>query len=313
MLESNFLSQTLDLKQTCFDIYTQDNLRLRAAYWQSKRSKTAGTICLFQGRAEFIEKYAEVIFELTARGFAVAAFDWRGQGGSQRLLKNTTKGHVRDFNHYQQDIDAFLQSVSTLKPAGPLYAIAHSMGATILLRSISTKQSYFERAVFSAPMVEIYGFRTPQLAKILAYGLNYVGFGECFVPGGGQKSISAKPFESNLLSSDQARYERTAQTLLDMPELSIGDPTVSWVSGAFNAMSALANPDFGADFTVPSLIISGSGDRLCSTPAAMELANRLRYCKGLEIADARHEILMEKDPIRSQFWTAFDEFIPSNI
>ena len=55
-------------------------------------------MCLFQGRAEFIEKYFETVRELRARGFAVATIDWRGQGGSERALADPRKGHVGDFS-----------------------------------------------------------------------------------------------------------------------------------------------------------------------------------------------------------------------
>ena len=38
-----------------------------------------------------------MIGELNARGFTVATFDWRGQGGSARLLADPLKAHARDF------------------------------------------------------------------------------------------------------------------------------------------------------------------------------------------------------------------------
>ena len=41
-----------------------------------------------------------------ARGFDVVSFDWRGQGGSERLLRNPKKGHVRRFSDYHLDLDA---------------------------------------------------------------------------------------------------------------------------------------------------------------------------------------------------------------
>ena len=53
-----------------------------------------GTLCVFPGRAEFIEKYFEVVRDARARGFAVAILDWRGQGLSERALANARKGHV---------------------------------------------------------------------------------------------------------------------------------------------------------------------------------------------------------------------------
>ncbi len=291
-------------------INTSDNIKLRAAYWLSETPESVGTVCLFQGRSEFIEKYTEVILELRRRGFCVAAFDWRGQGGSQRLLKNPFKGHIDDFELYQRDIDAFLQHVSSFALDKPLYALAHSMGATALIKAIAACETCFERAVFSAPMIELLGLRMPFFAKTLAHFLNYLGFGGCFVPGGGRKPISAKPFEDNLLSSDPIRYQRTVQMVQNMPELSLGDPTISWVSSAFQSMNDLKDSDFGIYFNTPSLIISGTADQLCSTPAAMKFAAHLRQCKGIEIAGARHEILMETDHIRSQFWAAFDTFIP---
>ena len=81
------------------DLRTQDGRRLRAAVFPAP-GQARGTVALFQGHNEFIEKYFEVIDELRGRGFAVATMDWRGQGGSDRALRNPTKGHVRRFADY---------------------------------------------------------------------------------------------------------------------------------------------------------------------------------------------------------------------
>src|SRR5215475_10420820 len=58
---------------------TPDGVALRFARWAPPRGRK-GTVCLFQGRSEFIEKYFETVRDLRARGFAVATLDWRGQG-----------------------------------------------------------------------------------------------------------------------------------------------------------------------------------------------------------------------------------------
>ena len=58
---------------------TQDGVLLRHARWAAER-RSNGTVCLLQGRAEFIEKYFEVVRELKNRGFAVVTFDWRVAG-----------------------------------------------------------------------------------------------------------------------------------------------------------------------------------------------------------------------------------------
>src|SRR5215510_8086444 len=75
-----------------------NGMRLRFARWEPTRGPRRGTVCVFHGRGEFIEKYFEVVRDLRDRGFAVATFDWRGQGLSDRLLSDRTKGHIRGFS-----------------------------------------------------------------------------------------------------------------------------------------------------------------------------------------------------------------------
>src|SRR5271156_3351386 len=86
---------------------TRDGVSLRYARWAPPPGRK-GTVCIFQGRAEFIEKYFEVVRDLRARGFAVATFDWRGQGLSQRLLNDRLKGHVGSFAEYATDLETFM-------------------------------------------------------------------------------------------------------------------------------------------------------------------------------------------------------------
>ena len=93
------------------DIYAADGVRLRGASLGASPSGR-GTVAVLGGRGEFIEKYFEVAAELLSRGFAVAAMDWRGQGGSERPLRNARKGHVDDFSYFERDLDAFVGSSS---------------------------------------------------------------------------------------------------------------------------------------------------------------------------------------------------------
>src|SRR3974377_2297316 len=85
-------------------IKTPDGVTLRFARWAPPRGRK-GTVVLLQGRAEFIEKYFETVRDLRARGFAVATFDWRGQGLSDRALSDRRKGHVSNFFEYATDLE----------------------------------------------------------------------------------------------------------------------------------------------------------------------------------------------------------------
>ena len=104
---------------------TKDGVTLRYARFAPPPGRK-GTVCIFQGRAEFIEKYFETVRDMRARGFAVAILDWRGQGGSQRMLSDPLKGHVRSFTEYEIDAETFMREVVLPDCPPPHYAIAHS-------------------------------------------------------------------------------------------------------------------------------------------------------------------------------------------
>src|SRR5215469_13020190 len=89
-------------------IKTPDGVNLRFARWAPPPGRK-GTVVVLQGRAEFIEKYFETVRDLRARGFAVATFDWRGQGLSDRALDDRAKGYVRNFGEYQTDLRTFMK------------------------------------------------------------------------------------------------------------------------------------------------------------------------------------------------------------
>ena len=123
------------------------SVRVRYARWPSALKERRGTVCIFPGRSEFIEKYFEVVGELRRRGFAVAIMDWRGQGGSSRLAGNPLKGHVRDFSDYESDLSRFMTDVVLPDCPPPFFALGHSMAATILLEAATKKGCWFSRMV----------------------------------------------------------------------------------------------------------------------------------------------------------------------
>ena len=112
----------------------RDGTALRTALWPAPAGGVRGSVVLLQGRAEFIEKYGETVGDLTARGFAVYALDWRGQGGFGRTLADTRKGHVDSYDDYLSDFDLFLERLVLPDAPRPIVVLAHSMGGHIVLR-----------------------------------------------------------------------------------------------------------------------------------------------------------------------------------
>ena len=125
-----------------------DNKKLRLMYWNSNKSNQLGTVLLQQGHNEFIEKYYETIQEFLDRNYNVVAFDWRGQGMSERMINDKTKQYIKDFNIHNLDIECIFNKV--LKHfKKPLIGIGHSMGGLIAL--ILCSRGYGKLGIFITP------------------------------------------------------------------------------------------------------------------------------------------------------------------
>jgi len=290
-------------------IRTQDRLALRTARW-SCGSASLGTVAILPGRAEFIEKYFETVGELLDRNFDVVVLDWRGQGLSDRLLRDRLRGHVRHFRAYDRDLDALRAQV--LEPFGrpPWFALGHSMGGAILLAQARAGRSPFERMVLTAPMIKLHGLRFPRAARYFATSLALLGLGAAFVPGGRGKPYMSAGFQGNVLTSDPVRHMRSAGILDFAPELAIGDPTIGWINAAFRLMRQFEDAEFPRRILTPTLVVAAGDDRVVDTAATEDFAGRLKAGRFITLPHARHEILMEREIFREQFWAAFDAFVP---
>jgi lysophospholipase len=290
-------------------VKTRDGVSLRFARWAPPAGRK-GTVCLFPGRAEFIEKYFETVRDLRARGFAVAALDWRGQGMSDRVLRNRRKGYVRNFGQYQIDLETFVNEVVLPDCPPPLFGLAHSMGAVVLLRAAYAGHRWFDRMVLLSPMIALPGIRRSLLSRITVRTLRTLGLGAIYVPGGDATVMMQRPFTGNFLTSDPVRYARNVAVLEAEPKLAIGWPTVAWADAAFRVMKELSDPSYPARIRQPILIIAAGQDQIVSTPAIDDFAVRLRAGSHLIVPGARHELLMEQDRFRTQVLAAFDAFVP---
>ena len=289
---------------------TADGAKIRFARWPAPPSNCQGTVCVFPGRVEFIEKYFEVVRDLTARGFAVAILDWRGQGLSNRTLRDPRKGHVTSFSEYDADLETFMGEVVLPDCPPPVFALAQSMGATVMLRSAAMGRRWFERMVLCAPMIRFENLRLLPALPATAKWLRLAGFGTAYVPGGGPDCSASGPFLGNPVTSDPIRHARTAAIIEAEPALALGAPTIAWADAAMKAMADLARPAFPGKLRQPMMIIGCGQDRVVSTSAIEDFGSRLPAGSYLVVPGSKHEVMMELDQYRSQFWAAFDAFIP---
>jgi lysophospholipase len=290
-------------------IKTPDGVELRFARWAPPPGRK-GTVVVLQGRAEFIEKYFETVRDLRGRGFAVATFDWRGQGLSERALSDRHKGYVRNFSNYITDLEAVMEQVVLPDCPPPYFALAHSMGAAVALRASHDGSRWFERTVLSAPMIALPAGRLTRVAGPLARLMRMIGRGGAYVPSGDSAVTGSESFIGNVLTSDPVRYARNAAVLEQEPALGLGAPTVAWADVALRQMKQFDDPAYSASIRQPILMVAAGRDDVVSTPAIEAFGQNLLAGRHLILAGAKHEILQEQDHYRGQFWAAFDAFVP---
>ncbi|HEX3407382.1 MAG TPA: alpha/beta hydrolase [Caulobacteraceae bacterium] len=279
--------------------------RLRAALLRP-RVAARGAVVLSGGRTEPIEKYFEVAGELAGRGFAVLMHDWRGQGLSRRLLPEPLKGHARGYDDFLTDYAALIEAFETRLPK-PWVGMGHSMGGCLTALAIAKGEDRFAAAVLSAPMFAIFTPPLkPALARLLAGAMSGVGLGGALVAGAKLVTPPA-PFEDNLLTHDVRRYARNVEQVEQHPELALGPPTWGWLKFAFAATAELQHGDGPPKATTPVTVVAAGADQVVDTRVLREVTARFPHGRYLEIPGAYHEILQETDPVRAQFWAAFDE------
>jgi lysophospholipase len=293
-------------------VTTRDGVPLRFARFEPPPGRK-GTVVLMQGRAEYIEKYFETARDLRARGFAVATFDWRGQGLSKRALADPQKGHVRNFAEYIIDLEAVMEQVVLPDCPPPIYALAHSMGGAVVLKACSDGSRWFDRVVLCSPMIALPKTRVTRAAAPLARVLRLLGRGSGYVPTGHGAPIGVDDFVGNVLTSDPVRYVRNMAVLEEAPELGIGAPTIAWADAALRLMKQFAVQSYAGRLRQPILMVAAGRDEVVSTPAIETFGMNLLAGSHLILAGARHEILQEQDQFRDQFWAAFDAFVPGTL
>lgn len=285
---------------------TMDGIEIRAARWTANAGTTAkGTVLLLHGYSEFIEKYYEVIGELRERGYAVATFDWRGQGLSERLIEDSHKGYVSSFSDFVSDAIMVLNQMVVKDLPPPYLLMAHSMGGNVALRLLMETSGRFERCVLSAPMV---GWDLgPPMADVCLSADQAVaaGLGDQYAPGATDIDLD-NPL--NRVTSDLERFERRMAFYRHDPRLVMGGATVRWIREGAYSTALVMDPERAARITVPTLLVSAEKDIVVSPTRQRELAEMSEAITLAVIPGSMHEMLMETDEIRACFWEHFDRF-----
>jgi lysophospholipase len=279
---------------------TTDGLRIRVGLWNTPDAK--GTVLIFPGRTEFVEKYGRSAQALQDRGYASLAIDWRGQGIADRMTDNRAIGHIGLFADYQHDVAAVMAYAQEMNLPRPYFVIGHSMGGCIGLRSLIEGLDV-EAAMFSAPM---WGVQMAAPLRPVAWGLSEIskplGFDHALAPGQSEESyVMRAEFEDNALTCDPDMFKVFREQLTAHPDLGLGGPSLRWLNMSLREMHQLSSAPTP---NVPCITFLGTDEGIVDPFRIRSRMGNWTNGQLRVIKNGRHEMLMDKPAMRDPI---FDE------
>ncbi|PVX39231.1 lysophospholipase [Pasteurella langaaensis DSM 22999] len=273
----------------------QRNCQLAYRHFVRDEETPRKLVILVNGRAENILKWTEIAYDFFLSGYDVLIFDHRGQGYSQRLLKDSEKGYVDEFRFYAEDMAKIIEKVTALYDYQQQHIVAHSLGALISSFYLANYDHHIKSAVFSAPFWGM-PLKHPVRDQLVVALMNLLGKGSDYVFG--KTAYQPANLDNNELSGCRTRMKWMNRVNRKFPAIHLGGPTFRWVHLCMNAIKQL--PKILPRIEIPVLVLQSERERIVSNKNLTKLTALLPNGNIENIAQAKHEILFERDPIREQ-------------
>ena len=259
-------------------------------------------LIVLNGRADFLEKWADAWASLAGLRCSLYSWDWRGQGASSRNCA-TDAGHIDSFDRWLHDVDILAnQALATLGDDAPWFVLGHSMGGHLTLRWLTDParrdhplRRRLRGGILTAPFFGVTLARPMRtLARLLSQSRVDAGRGAEYAwtqtpYGAVQKSAAAMA----ILTSSRPHFEDEARWIDRNPALATGGVTWGWLNAFFQSQKKLeAGPLEEMD--LPLLMLLAEGDKLISNVSAQDITTRLPDVQ-VQMMPGAHELLRETD------------------
>jgi lysophospholipase len=185
------------------------------------------------------------------------------------------------------------------------------MGGAPALQMLADGDDTWRCAVLCAPMTALFDEPHKRIGvRLLGEAASRLGLARYAIPGVKEYSMA---FEGNVLTSDPVRHRRFQDLQSAAPNATIREPTYGWIRAATEAMDDLHRKNRFAKLKTPVLIVSAEDDHLVRSSDHRWLGKQSPLIEVVTIKGALHEIMMERDEIRNQYWAAFDAFVEPKI
>jgi lysophospholipase len=270
------------------------------------RTENTRNIVLFPGFGEAPQKYIELITDFLDRGYNVFALSHRGMGESTRLLKNRQIIHIENPKDYYDDADYFLRKVVAPRTEGqPVYLFSHSAGGLIAAHALANNPGFFDKAVLSAPMLDI---NLGGYSRFTAWLIAQTRSTESYAPGSEDWSPFRATFEKQTATGSMMRWWFLNQMFRRNRDLWVGGPSTGWVMAMLGETEPAKMEALAKRVTTPVLVFQAGDDTYVLPEAQALFVKHAPKAKLVCFPTARHEIHQERSFIRHQATDALFQF-----
>ncbi len=247
-----------------------DGLGLAWGCWPVERP--AAWIAIIHGYAEHAGRYGLTAADFNARGWGVAGLDLRGHGRS-----GGARGHVRRFEDYRSDLDAWLAALGARIDSEPLFVLGHSFGGLVAADYAWRRSPPWRGLILSSPFFGV-ARPVPPWKRALGRLASIVLPSLAFASGIRPEELSHDPEVGRAYAADPLVF-RTA--------------TAGWFFETSRAIAAAF--DAAAELRLPTLILSAAEDRVADPSRARDFFERLGSPdkEFISFPEMYHEILNE--------------------
>ena len=171
------------------------------------------------------------------------------------------------------------------------------------MAAISEQLIDVEAAGFCAPMWGI---------KTRIFGMRYLVWAMRVTGRGGNYAVQPGPperFKDNVVTHDEVRWQLNRDLVDAAPGLDLGPITWGWLGASLNIISAFGKKANLKRVEIPIFIASASEEKLVDNTRHERFASLLPNAELITVEGAYHEILMETDALRGEFWAGFDRLL----
>ena len=227
------------------------------------RGEPRGTVALFGGRAEFIEKYFETIGDCSNAVSASRRSTGAGKAARSASSRNRDKGHIDDFSLYERDLSALVTECWLPIARSPWYGARPFDGRGDPADDRTCRTLPVRAAGADLADDRLANLQAPALARFAGRGARLRRARRRLHPRRPAKPSPAAPFEDNPLTSDPVAVRPSGEHCARGASVGLGFPTIGWVHAAFRLMRRFedrfsrAHPDARAGHRLGR----GPGDR----------------------------------------------------